>query len=88
MSELKVQRDGAVLTVTFDRPARHNAMTFEMYEGLYAACDAADADQDVRVLVLRGAGGRAFVSGTDIATFRDFRDGADGVAYEGASRAW
>jgi enoyl-CoA hydratase/carnithine racemase len=81
-SDLKLRRDGAVLTVTFDRPERHNAMTFEMYEALHAACETADADRDIRVLVLRGAGGRAFVSGTDITSFRDFRDGADGVAYE------
>ena len=80
--DLKVRRDGAVLTVTFDRPERHNAMTFEMYEALYGACETADADPDIRVLVLRGAGGRAFISGTDITSFRDFRDGADGVAYE------
>ena len=53
-----------------------------MYDGLYAACETADADAGVKVLVLRGAGGQAFVSGTDISTFRDFRDGADGVAYE------
>jgi enoyl-CoA hydratase/carnithine racemase len=81
-NDLKVKRDGAVLTVTFDRPAKHNAMTFDMYEGLHAACEAADADREIKVVVLRGAGGRAFVSGTDIAAFRDFRDGADGVAYE------
>ena len=68
--------------MTFDRPAKHNAMTFDMYEGLHAACETADADDGVKVLVLRGAGGRAFVSGTDITTFRDFRDGTDGVAYE------
>ena len=83
MSEdLKVSRDGAVLTVTFDRPARHNAMTHEMYEALYAAARRPTATSGVKVLVLRGAGGRAFVSGTDISTFRDFRDGADGIAYE------
>ena len=69
MSEnLRIDRDGAVLTVTFDRPARHNAMTCEMYDGLHAACETADSDQGVKVLVLRGAGGRAFVSGTEIAT--------------------
>lgn len=83
MSEdIHVTRDGAVLTVTFDRPRQHNAMTFEMYDRLHAACETADSDDRVRALVLRGAGGRAFVSGTDIASFRDFRDGADGVAYE------
>ncbi|MGH8894659.1 MAG: enoyl-CoA hydratase [Actinomycetes bacterium] len=80
--DLRVVRDGAVLTVVFDRPAQHNAMTFAMYDGLHAACEAADADDDVAVMVLRGAGDGAFLSGTDIAAFRDFRDGADGVAYE------
>jgi enoyl-CoA hydratase/carnithine racemase len=83
MSEgLHLEREGNVLTVTFDRPERLNAMTPEMYEGLHAACETADADAGVKVLVLRGAGGRAFVSGSDIGKFDEVRDGADGVAYE------
>jgi enoyl-CoA hydratase/carnithine racemase len=83
MSEdIRVSLDGGVLSVVFDRPRQHNALTFEMYDRLYDACEGADSDGDVRALVLRGAGGRAFVSGTDIATFRDFRDGTDGIAYE------
>jgi enoyl-CoA hydratase/carnithine racemase len=53
-----------------------------MYEALFEACEQADADDDVRAVVLRGAGGRAFASGTDIGSFRGFRDGSDGVAYE------
>jgi len=81
MTDLLVERDGPVLQVTFDRPQAHNALTFAMYEGLYEACETADADRDVRVLVVRGAGGKAFVSGTDIAQFAGF-DGPDGVAYE------
>jgi enoyl-CoA hydratase/carnithine racemase len=80
--DLRVTLDGAVLTVTFNRPAQHNAMTFAMYDGLHSACETADLDDGVQTLVLRGAGGKAFVSGTDIAAFRNFRDGADGVAYE------
>lgn len=80
--DLTVSRDGAVLTVTFNRPERHNAMTYEMYDGLYAACETADTDDGVKVLVLRGAGGRAFASGTDISSFRGFSSGGDGVAYE------
>jgi len=80
--DLKVNRDGAVLTVTFNRPERHNAMTYDMYDGLHAACETADSDDGVKVLVLRGAGGRAFVSGTDIASFRGFSSGGDGVEYE------
>ncbi len=82
MSELLVEQDGAVLTVTFSRPEQRNAMTFAMYEGLEEACARADADDSVRVLVLRGAGGRAFVAGTDIAQFLDFTSGDDGIAYE------
>ena len=80
--DVRVALDGAVLTVTFDRPRQHNAMTFEMYEALHAACETADSDDAVRAVVLRGAGDRAFVSGTDIAAFGDFREGTDGIAYE------
>lgn len=72
----------AVATLTFNRPGVHNAMTWEMYEALVAACDRVDADAALRVLVLRGAGGKAFVAGTDIGQFEGFRSGADGVAYE------
>ena len=82
MSDLRVELEGPVLTVTFDRPRQHNAMTFAMYGGLFAACEQADADDAVRSLVLRGAGGKAFVSGTDIVAFREFETGADGIAYE------
>ena len=82
MSELEVSQDGAVLSVLFNRPEARNAMTFAMYEGLAEACDRADEDESVRVLVLRGAGGRAFVAGTDIAQFLEFTDGEDGVASE------
>src|SRR5436190_21271381 len=53
-----------------------------MYERLYATCEEVDADGSVRVLVLRGAGGRAFVSGTDISQFTAFTGAEDGLAYE------
>jgi enoyl-CoA hydratase/carnithine racemase len=80
--ELLVEQDGAVLTVTFNRPVQRNAMTFAMYDGLHVACERADADDGVRVLVLRGAGEKAFVAGTDIAQFAAFESGDDGVRYE------
>ena len=70
-----MEQDGPVLTVTFNRPSQRNAMTFAMYDGLHAACERADADDDVRVLVLRGAGDKAFVAGTDIAQFAEFASG-------------
>jgi enoyl-CoA hydratase/carnithine racemase len=78
---VRVDRDGAVLTVTLDRPQRHNALTLAMYEAVAEACRRADDDPSVRVLVLRG-GERAFSTGTDIAHFGGFTGGADGVDYE------
>jgi len=71
---------GSVGTVTFDRPEARNALTWEMYDALVEACDEAESHTDLRVFIIRGAGG-AFSAGTDIAQFKDF-DGADGVAYE------
>ncbi len=79
---LRVEQQGQVLTLVFDRPRQHNAMTYAMYDGLEAACERADADDSVRVLVLRGAGERAFVSGTDITQFEGITSGEDGLAYE------
>ena len=79
--DLRVELSGGVLEVVFDRPQARNAMTFAMYEGLHDACVRADEDEQVRVLVLRGAG-EAFVAGTDIAQFASFTSGEDGIAYE------
>lgn len=70
----------SVCIVTLNRPDARNALTWEMYDALVEACDAAEGDDNVRVLIIRGAGG-AFSAGTDIAQFKDF-GGADGVAYE------
>jgi enoyl-CoA hydratase/carnithine racemase len=81
-AELLYERRGPAAVITFNRPRARNAMTFAMYEGLVERCDEVDADERVRVLVLRGAGGRAFVSGTDIRQFLDFESGDTGVEYE------
>ncbi len=80
--EILVDRDGPVVTLTFNRPEARNAMTWSMYERLYRACDDVDADESVRVLVLRGAGGKAFVAGTDIGQFQTFSTPEDGIVYE------
>jgi enoyl-CoA hydratase/carnithine racemase len=79
---VRTELRGPALWVTFDRPEAHNAMTFAMYQGLYDACEAADADDAVRAVVLRGAGGKAFVAGTDIAQFTAFSSAEDGLRYE------
>ena len=57
-------------------------MTWGMYQRLYEVCEEVDADDSVRVLVLKGAGGKAFVAGTDISQFTKFKDGEDGIKYE------
>ena len=77
-----VERDGAVVTLTFNRPEARNAMTWGMYERLYEACEEVDGDDSIRVLVLKGAGGKAFVAGTDISQFSEFKGGDDGLRYE------
>jgi enoyl-CoA hydratase/carnithine racemase len=76
------ETDGPLAILTFNRPEARNAMTWEMYQALVDACDRVDRDADVRVLILRGAGGKAFVAGTDIAQFQTFRDRDDGLKYE------
>jgi enoyl-CoA hydratase/carnithine racemase len=73
---------GPAAWVTFNRPEAHNAMTFEMYEELHACCERADSDDEVGVLVLRGAGEKAFVAGTDIRQFLEFSSPEDGLEYE------
>jgi len=80
--QLLFERQGTTAFVTFNRPEARNAMTWQMYEALYEVCGAVDADDEIRVLVLRGAGDRAFVAGTDIKQFREFESGEDGIAYE------
>jgi enoyl-CoA hydratase/carnithine racemase len=80
--ELLIEQDGPVLTVTFNRARQRNAMTWEMYEGLFGACERADADAEVRVMVLRSSSDKAFIAGTDISQFADFTSGEEGVAYE------
>jgi enoyl-CoA hydratase len=74
VSDARFDVDGSIAFLTFDRPAARNAMTWEMYQALVDACEKADADTNVRVLALRGAGG-AFVAGTDIGQFTTFFKG-------------
>lgn len=80
--EVRTARNGDVVTVTFDRQAARNAMTWQMYEQLGETCSRLRADDGVRAVVFRGAGGKSFIAGTDIAQFKSFRSGEDGIAYE------
>ncbi len=76
--ELLVQRADGVVDVTFNRPHRRNAFTRAMYGAMRDLCDEVAGDRSVRVLVLRGAGGKAFAAGNEISDFLD----TDAVAYE------
>jgi enoyl-CoA hydratase/carnithine racemase len=80
--DLICELEGPVAWLTFNRPQARNAMTWAMYEGLYQACALIDADERARVFVLRGAGDKAFVSGTDISQFQSFQTADDALAYE------
>jgi enoyl-CoA hydratase/carnithine racemase len=80
--DLRVEREGTIALLTFNRPDARNAMTFEMYEALHDACAELDADPRTRVLVLKGAGDRAFASGTDLRQFVDFKTAQDALSYE------
>src|SRR5947208_4419121 len=80
--EVRVTRGGDVVTITFDRQAARNAMTWQMYQQLGDICGRLRTDGSVRVVVFRGAGGKSFIAGTDIAQFLTFTSGEDGIAYE------
>jgi enoyl-CoA hydratase/carnithine racemase len=81
-ADLVYERRDAIAVLTFNRPDARNAMTWEMYQGLYEACEHVDRDDRVRVLVLRGAGDKAFVAGTDISQFRQFTTPQHAIDYE------
>jgi enoyl-CoA hydratase len=82
MPQTIFETKGAIAILTFNRPEARNAMTWEMYESLVDTCERVDGDPDVKVLVLCGAGGKAFVAGTDISQFQNFSAREDGVNYE------
>ena len=80
--ELLYDKRDKVGWITFNRPQARNALTFGMYEELAEICRRVGSTAEVRALVITGAGDKAFAAGTDIAQFRDFKSGEDGVAYE------
>jgi enoyl-CoA hydratase len=80
--DLVFERDDCIGRITFNRPQARNAFTFVMYERLAAICAEVNADHAIKVLVLRGAGDKAFAAGTDINQFRDFKSPQDAIDYE------
>ena len=81
LDKVYAERDGAVGRIVFNNPARHNAMSLDMWEGADRILTDFLDDPDVRVVVLTGAGGKAFVSGADISKFEDERASKSAVEH-------
>jgi enoyl-CoA hydratase len=81
-SDLLFEVRNGIGRATFNRPQARNAFTFEMYERLAHICEQADKDRSIKVLVLQGAGDKAFASGTDINQFRAFKTPEHAIEYE------
>ena len=71
--KMLARKEGGVGILTFNNPERHNAVSLEMWEATKRMLDGFAADDDIRVVVLTGAGGKAFVSGADISKFASER---------------
>ena len=82
MTDLLISRTPGVVEVTFNRPEKHNAFTREMYLELRALFRSLAEDREVKVVVLKGAGGKAFAAGNDIEDFL----AQDQVPYEAEIR--
>jgi enoyl-CoA hydratase len=80
--QIRVTRRGPLAEVIFDHPERRNAITAAMWRAIPEIARELDADDTVRVVVLRGEGELAFISGADISQFEKQRSGDDAAEYE------
>ncbi|OLC57404.1 MAG: hypothetical protein AUH85_03250 [Chloroflexi bacterium 13_1_40CM_4_68_4] len=80
--DLRLERDGQLAFITVNRPAARNSFTYEMYARMAALCDEVAREDGVRVVIMRGAGEEAFIAGSDIGQFVDFRTADQARAYE------
>ena len=76
---VKTWLDGQVLHIRFNNPEKHNALSVDMWEAVPPLLDKAAKDDNVRMVVLSGEGGKAFVSGADISQFEDMRAAKEAV---------
>ena len=77
--KLIVRKDGAIGWVIFNNPEKRNAMSLDMYEATAAALEDYARDPAIRVVILKGEGDKAFISGADISQFKDKRSNAEQV---------
>lgn len=86
--KLIARKDGAIGWIVFNNPDRHNATSYEMWQALPVVLDAYVKDPEVRVIVFRGAGEKAFSAGADISQFKEKRSSAEGTkAYNATADA-
>jgi enoyl-CoA hydratase/carnithine racemase len=82
LKNIILERIGNVATVTMSRPEKHNALTITMWKELRSAISSVATDPSVRLVMLRGAGGRAFTVGADIGEFEETRSSkTQAIAY-------
>jgi len=79
-SKMLAEKDGAIGRIIFNNPARHNAVSLEMWQAVAQIMEDFEADDAIRVIVLSGAGGKAFVSGADISEFKEKRANEEAAA--------
>jgi len=82
LDDLRYEVNDGIGRITFNRLQARNALTFEMYRRLAEICGGAGKDPTLKVLILTGAGDKAFASGTDINQFRAFETPQDAIDYE------
>ena len=78
-SRIDARKDGAIGWMIFNNPARRNAVSIGMWQAMPGVLDEFAADPQIRVVVLAGAGDKAFVSGADISQFESERSGPEAV---------
>jgi enoyl-CoA hydratase len=84
---LTLSIDGAIAWITADNASRMNALTSDMWAAVPRHVAAAEADANVRVIILRGAGSKAFSAGADISEFETARTGDAAAHYDGLNQA-
>ena len=85
--KLIVEKKDGVGYIGLNQPQKHNAIAYEMWQGIAQLMDDFEADDQVRVIVLSGEGGRAFSAGADISQFEQKRGSADAIAVYNAAVA-
>src|SRR4051812_49719604 len=83
--KLVARKEGGIGWIIFNNPARHNAVSLEMWQSLPLVLDAYAQDPEVRAIVLRGEGEKAFVAGADISQFKEKRSSPEAVAIYNAA---